>query len=208
MHTIDFLPIITACGGAIVGSLATYVMERTKRRSAMNDARRKAYASWFTAEALLQHRTEIVSRRMVGFLPDRDRHEALMVEVKSLVDEGRTLVTAMNEAFLSERSRRVRAILSKLHHFLAFVVNALEFVAHKENLEFHAHYDSKTDIEVDALPDAEREEWISLRERFQKHDAECPFKSPEFGTELREALGEVHNQVERLRETLAGALSR
>ena len=113
MQTIDFLPIITACGGAIVGSLATYVMERTKRRSAMNDARRKAYASWFTAEALLQHRAQIVRNNgLISVdLTGTNSYGRLSQVVGGL--RGRTLVTAMNEAFLSERSRRVRAILSK-----------------------------------------------------------------------------------------------
>ena len=210
MQMTSFVPIITACGGAVVGFVASYVIERFKRRSAMNDARRKAYASWFTAEALLVRRTEIVCRKLVGFIPDRERHDTLMAEIKSLVDDGRALVTAMNEAFLAEKVRSVRAILLRLNDFLVFVVADLENAAqhYRDNLAFHENFDSMTDDEVDALPNSDREEWIALRERFQKHDAECFYKSTAFRTELADVLTLVHKEVERLRDILAGTLWR
>ena len=41
-----------AVGGAVIGFFGNYLLERVKRRTALNDASRKAYAPWFTAEAL------------------------------------------------------------------------------------------------------------------------------------------------------------
>jgi hypothetical protein len=197
-------------GGVIVGFFANYFLERFKRRNAMSDASRKAYASWFTAEGLLLRRVDIVCSKLVGFPTDRAKHDALMVEIGSLVEEGRTLITSMNEAYLTEQNRKVRSRLSSLHSYLINVVGTLEFAArhHKENLEFHESFDGMTDEKLAALPDVERQELISMREEFKKHDAECPFKSSAFREKLTGHMTRIHDMVEGLRDILAGTLSR
>jgi hypothetical protein len=193
--------------GAITGYFANYFIERFKRRSAIKDFSRKAYAAWFTAEALILRRVDTVCNKLVGFPTDRARHEALMVEVRSLAEDGRTLITTMNEAFLTEQNRRMRTMLSRLHKHLVGLVETLEFAArhYYENLELHEHFDCLTE---DDLPEAEREEYIALKEEFKKHDASCPFKSSKFQKDLREYTTGLHKIVEEVRDRLAVGLSR
>jgi hypothetical protein len=187
--------IVTLGIGAVLGYCANYSIEKFKRQSAMTDARRKAYASWFTSEALLVRRIDIVCGRLVGFPRDPAKHEELMVEISSLVDDGRTLVTAMNEAFLTEKSWRVRRRVSVLHNFLIKLVQRLEAAAqhYKENLAFHEHIDMMT---------------VEQKEQFLIHDSECYIKSSTFRTELGDDIALGHKEVERLRNSLAGTLSR
>jgi hypothetical protein len=202
--------ITSVTGGAFVGFFANYFIERFKRRNAMNDDSRKAYASWFTAEALLLRRINTVCDRLVGFPTNRERHEALMVEIRSLADEGKELITSMNEAFLTEKNRDVRDSLSVVNRVFVRIVGTLEFSEqhYKENLAFHEHFERITADELATLPDRERDEWIETKEQFEKHDATCPFKLNEFRLELDEQLALTHKLVEKLRDKLAGTLSR
>lgn len=207
----DIVSITVSAGvGAFFAFSVTYLAERFKRRNVISDASRQAYASWFTAEALMMRRIDVVCEKLVGFPTDRAKHEALVIEVRSLVDEGRTLVTAMNKAFLTEKSRYVRKMLDICNTFLVEIVSDLEFAGrhYEENLDFHEYFNGMTEERLSRLSHIERDKFISLRDRFQKHDAECPFKSRQFREKLGNALARVHKQMERLRETLAGTLSR
>jgi hypothetical protein len=130
--------LVSASAGAVFGYFTNYFIERFKRRSQMTDARRKAYASWFTAAALMLRRVKVVSYRIVGFPTDWKKHEALMIEIRSLSDEGRSLITAMNEAFLAEQNLRMRNLLSDLNNRLIHIVGSFEVTGkhYAENLNF------------------------------------------------------------------------
>jgi hypothetical protein len=224
--------IVSAVAGGAFTYCTTYFIERFKRSSIMTDARRKAYASWFTAEALMLRRVHAVSEKLVGFPTDPKRHEALIIEITALVDDGRALITAMNEAFLTESSRNTRKILSSLHEFLITIVSSLEFAGrhYTENLEFHETFsmrlsdiheleakveelsaDELEQLSADELRsrlDRVKERWRENKAMFEAHDAECPFKSSKFRDDLRSHAALIHEQVERLRDVLAGTLSR
>jgi hypothetical protein len=202
----DLLPIALA---GLVGFAANYGLERFRRRGALNEARRKAYASWFTSEEVMYVRVKGVCERLVGFPKNHEKYESLVAEVRSLTDEIRSLVTAMNDAFLAERSWRVRKKLSSLNEILVSVLDTLDFAArhYTENLWFHEQFEKMTDDSIKGLPDEERALWSTAKKQFEQHDAECPFKSEAFRTRLSRTLERVHDQAGSLREVLARKLS-
>jgi len=195
--------------GAGVGFAANYVLERIKRRHAMSDARRKAYAAWFTNEELLRQRIRRVCEKLVGFPKDESRHAAVTLEVASLANEAKTLAAAMNEAFLAENSRHVRKQLSVLTELLVGIADTLDFAArhYGENLEFHKQFAEMDEGTLSKLPAEKRTEWERLKADFAQHDATCPFKSPTFRSDLETTLATFHKNATELRNALAGRLS-
>jgi len=192
-------------GGTAVGFIANYVVERFRRRGTMNDARRRAYAEWFTREAFIQQRIAMICERLVGFPRDPEKHSALTAEVSLLADDVRALVTATNEAFLSEKRRSIRNALSISSDFLIEILATLDFAArhYGENLEFHELFGKNPEEIRKDLTGDEFTRWMKMKEDFEEHDAECPFKSPNFRDKLSRSLANVHKNSHKLRSRVA-----
>ena len=202
--------LIAGIAGAAIGYCANLSIERFRRRGVITDARRKAYATWFTSESLMCEKLKAVCNKLAGFPRDMERHRALTAEVSSLADEVKVLVTAMNEAFLLERKRSVRRQLTLLNGSLVTILGNLDFAArhYGENLEFHAMLEKMTDERLRELDVETRNIWQGVKDKFEEHDAECPFKSPVFRDEMVTLLERAHSQAGGLRERLASTLSK
>jgi hypothetical protein len=202
--------LVAGMAGAAIGYFANLSIERFRRRSVITDARRTVYAAWFTSESMMSERLKAVCDKLVGFPRDMERHRALTAEISSLAEEVKTLVTAMNAAFLLERRRRFRQQLALLNDSLVAILGNLDLAArhYGENLRFHETFENMTVEKLEMLDIETRNRWQETKNSFEKHDAECPFKSPDFRDRLASLLDNAHIAAARLRERLASALSK
>lgn len=203
-----FFEALVSLATATIAFLAGRYMERLKRRDAMNDIRRNAYASWFVTAEFVNRRTGIVCEKLVGFPRDRKKHAALAEEMASLAMDISKLMTAMNEAYLIEHKWRVRRKLQAINKSLLVVFDALDFAArhYGDDLEFHEEFESMPDDTFAEMPEELRARWNAVKERFKVHDATCPFKSEKFYKTLSGELKELRDETHSLRETLAGTM--
>lgn len=204
--------------GAALGFGANWLLERTRRRNAIDQACRQAYAAWFTAEATLHRRMQTLAGKLVGFPKDAENHLLLTQEIATLLTENRSLITATNEAFFVERNGYLRRQLKYLHDYIGILCGELEFAVkhYGENLSLHNQYTNKeieqlTPKQVARLSTEAREGlelWRSQREQFNKHDATCPYKSPDFKATIVKRTDDIHRHAEELRESVARRLAK
>ena len=152
-------------------------------------------------------RVNVVCKKLVEVGRDYKKYETLMLEMRSLIDDWHAFITAMNESFLTEKSPAVRSKLSSLNKMFVLVIGILELAAKRcaEKQGFHETFKALTSDTLAHLPEARREEILSNKDRFNKHDAD--FTSPQFRSDLVARVEEMHKWVEELRDTLANTLS-
>jgi hypothetical protein len=79
-----------------LGSSSTYLIARFNRRGQTIDARRKAYASWFTALELVHNRIVKICATPVGIPKDTEKQSAFTAEIDASTEDNRALLTALN----------------------------------------------------------------------------------------------------------------
>ena len=72
---------------------------------------------------------------------------------------------------------------------------------------FHEYF-SKTADERSEWPEDLRLRWQRQKERFEKHDSECPFKSDTFRQRVVGAIEKLHKTTLAFQESLARRTSR
>ena len=201
-----FVSITTAAAGFVAGM----VLEKVRRRGAMNDTRRKAYAGWFTQLSLVQQRIDVVCQGLVGFPKEHEKRDELIKRIDCLAPDVRALVGAMNEAYLAEYRHEVRQLMLKIHDGLLAICDSLEFAAghYRENLELHGHFGSLTPDDLAKMPDDARAVWQAATQKFDEHDSTCPFKSRQFHDNLRDHANLLNGRALTLREIIAVTTSR
>lgn len=217
MSTTEFTGALSSLSDAVVPLVVAAVafaaglaVAHHQRQGQLRDARRKSYAEWFTSENLLYERVKSACDRLVGFPKDRDKHAQLVSEVEALADDMQTLNRALHDAYLAESHRRSRKKLRRITGLCSTLCGHLIFASehYKENLEFHEFFSETTAEERDQWPERLRVEWQRQKERFEKHDAECPFKSDTFRKKVVGDIEKLHKSAMAFQESLARETSR
>ena len=201
---------IVALTIAILAYLAGQRVARYQRRGQMNDALQKSYADWFATEDLLYKRIMSICEKLVGFPKDRRKHNELTFEVGEIADELKELTLSVHQVYMKESKAQIRKQLRTILDSCRFLVDTLSFAAnhYKENLEFHEYFAKTSALEVEKWPSDLRQKWHEAKDRFENHDAECPFKSEEFQQEIVSHLEKMHTVVLKLQENLARSISK
>ena len=195
---------------AAISFIAGLVVARHRRRGHLRDARRKSYSEWFTNENLLYERVKSVCDKLVGFPKDRDKHAQLVSEVEALAGDMKALNRALNDAYLAENRARSRRRLRQITGVCSSLCGDLTFASehYKENLEFHEFFSESTAAERSKWTENQRVRWQLVKERFEKHDAECPFKSDTFRRKVVGDIEKLHEAVLAFQESLARETSK
>ena len=196
--------------GAAVAFFAGLAVAGHQRRGQLRDARRKSYSVWFTSENLLYERVKSVCDKLVGFPRDRDKHAQLMSEVQALAGDMEALNRALHDAYLAESRARSRRKLRQITEHCSSLCGHLTFAGrhYRENLEFHEYFSETTPEERSKWSEELRLRWKREKERFEKHDAECPFKSDTFRLKVVDAIEKLHKAVMDFQESLAHETSK
>ena len=202
--------VLIPLAGAILMFFAGFAVARYQRRNQLRDARRGSYAEWFTSENLIYERVKSVCDKLVGFPKDRDKHAQLVAEVEALADDMEALTRALNQAYLAERNARSRKRLREITDLCSALCGHLAFAGkhYKENLEFHEFFSETPAEEIGRWPEDLRQRWQWEKDRFEKHDAECPFKSDAFRQQVVDHIEKLHSVVLAFQESLAPETSK
>ena len=200
------LPLI----GVVLAFFAGLAVARYQRRGQLTDARRNAYAEWLTSENLLYVRIKSVCDKLVGFPKDREKHAELVAQVETLANDMQALTRTLNEAYLAESSVRSRKQLRNITDQCSVLCDQLTFASkhYTENLEFHEYFSGTPTEELSAWPQDLRLRWQREKDRFEKHDAECPFKSDTYRQQVVGHIETLHEAVVAFQESLARQTSK
>lgn len=195
---------------ATMAFVAGLAVARHQRRGQLSNARRESYAEWFTSENLLYEKVKSVCDKLVGFPKDREKHAQLTAEVQVLAGDMEALNAALNRAFLAESSARSRRRLRQITGICSSLCGDLIFASehYTENLEFHEYFSKTTADERSRWPEDLRLKWQRQKERFEKHDSTCPFKSDIFRQKVVGDIEKLHETAMAFQESLARRTSR
>lgn len=119
---------ISGLVGIAIGSGATGLIAWFTRRGQINDARRKAYANWVGAVALMSNRMTRIC--MTPFRPpdDADGKSTFRADIEALYTDTRALLAALSEVLFLEHDATLRSCLTVTQEKLVQMADNLDVI--------------------------------------------------------------------------------
>ena len=202
------IEILEKIGLAVIGGLivwlGTLLADRRKRKDSQRESLRRAYSQWFASETILAQRVKALVVWVRETPLNKEQHDAILREVKSVEDEVKPLVTSLNEVLLLETDQTCRDAIVQLSQGIEKTFEVMQ----KMSMHHRTHLSEKNERE-DIRRTLEAETNPEIRPLLQKQidmitewDEKCKFITPESVEEIGKISTDFHQLVCDFRNTL------